>query len=299
MPNTKKKQSWLIETDKTALKTLQDKVTIIKEIFLLDIDKVIDSKVNNSSVNDKHIDLTPVLGTINNVNSQVDLKKTDLKTLEKKITKDLESKKRNVVTNFIISFLTFGKINRNQDIKTELNNIKVTCKDIENECENITKDLEVKTNRLWDIMQTKNSSLATENQQLVQANKELEKLVANNKIKIEELKINMAKNAIQIEELEKANEEKIDFIGNKNIKFDSQCLTLEKIIESQKEEIKLHKENIKVLEAELKLRDSGIESAIEAIDSDAESTFNQDEVNMQHQQTCNKKTIKSRVVQIN
>lgn len=88
------------------------------------------------------------------------------------------------------------------------------------------------------------------------------------------------------------------FIDSKNDRFISQYTTLKNIIESQKQEIEFYIKQNKELELEIKLRDSGIESASEVVNSNIED-FNKDKINLQQKQAFNKKSIKTRILQIN
>ncbi|WP_342217711.1 hypothetical protein [Spiroplasma endosymbiont of Amphimallon solstitiale] len=297
MPNTKENQIWLVQ-DKVDFKTLKDKVIFIEQNYLLDIDNSIKSKLNSNGDNDKHIEFNSVFETINNIKLQLNLLRTNLKPLKKRIVKNLESKKINFFKNFVIRFFTFGKINRNRDIKNEISNFNFNYQYIKNKCENVVEKLNDKANELLCEIEKRHYDIKIERDQLKQSNRKLETLIESGKEKIKQLESNMQENRNKISKLEQENQEHMNFIDSKNIKFDSQCVTLENIIRSQKEEIEFHMKQNQELKQEIKLRDSGIESASEVFDSDIDS-FNKDKINVEQNKHMTKKRIKARIVQIN
>ncbi|WJG71440.1 hypothetical protein [Spiroplasma ixodetis] len=298
MPNTTENQFWLVQ-DKVDFETLKDKVIFIEQNYLLDIDYSIKSKLNSNGINDKHIEFTSVFETINNIKLQLNLLRTNLKPLKKRIIKNLESKKINFFKNFVIRFFTFGKINRNRDIKNEISNFNFNYQDIKKKCENFVEKLNTKENELLCEIEKRHYDLKLERDQLKQINYKLETIIRNNKEKIKELESNMQENQNKISKLEQENQERMNFIDSKNIRFYSQCVTLENIIRSQKEEIDFHMKQNHDLKQEIKLRDSGIKSASGVFDSDIDS-FNKDKINVeQNKQHMTKKRIKARIVQIN
>lgn len=298
MPNPKENQFWLVE-DKNDFKTLKDEVVCIEQNYLLDIDNSIKSKFNNSyGVNDKHIEFTSIFKIINNIKLQLNLLPTNLKPLKKRIIKNLEKKKINSFKNFVIKIFTRGKINRNRDIENEISRFNLCCQDIKNKCENVVEKLNTKANQLLCEIEKRHYDIKIERDQLKQSNYKLETIIRDNKEKIKQLESNIQENANKINTLEQENQKNINFIDSKNVKFDSQCVALENIIRSQKEEIEFHMKQNQELKQEIKLRDSGIESASEVFDSDIDS-FNQEKINAEQNKHMTKSRIKPRIVQIN
>lgn len=293
MPNLKENQLLLVEFER-----LKEQVNIIEQHYLLGIDESIKSKLNNNGVNDRHIEFTSVFEIINNTKLQLNSLRTKLKSLKKRINKNSESKKINSFKNFIFRFFTFGKINKNKNIKSEISRFNFYYQDIKNKCENIVEKLNDRTNQLLCNIAKRHYNLKIERDQLIQANQKLKALIENNKEKIEQLENNIQKNSSKISELEQENQKYMHFIDNKNDKFISQYTTLKNIIESQKQEIEFYIKQNKELELEIKLRDSGIESASGVVNSNIED-FNKDKINLQQKQACNKKNIKTRILQIN
>lgn len=295
MPIPKENQFWLVE-DKIDFKTLKDKVVFIEQNYLLDIDNSIKSKLNNNGANDKHIEFTSVFETINHIKLQLNLLRTNLKPLKKRILKNLESKKINSFKNFVIKILTWRKINRNRDIESEISRFNFDYQNIKNKCENVVEKLNTKANELLCEIEKRHYDLKLERDQLKQTNYKLEAIIRNDKEKIEQLESNIQENVNKIIKLEQENQECMNFIDSKNIIFDGQCMTLENIIRSQKEEIEFYKQNQK-LKREINLGDSAIESAFEAFDSDIDG-FNKDKINVEQNKHMTKR-IKPRIAPIN
>lgn len=298
MPNSKENQFWLVE-DKNDFKTLKDEVVFIEQNYLLDIDNSIKSKFNNSyGVNDKHIEFTSFFEIINNIKLRLNLLRTNLEPLKKRIIKNLEGQKISKFKNFFIKLFSLGKIDRNKNIENEISQFNDNCQHIEDKCENVDEKLNNKTNKILCEIEKRHYDIKIERDQLKQSNYKLETIIRDNKEIINQLESNIQENANKINTLEQENQKHINFIDSKNVKFDSQCVTLENIIRSQKEEIEFHMKQNQELKQEIKLRDSGIESASEVFDSDIDS-FNQEKINTEQNKHMTKSRIKTRIVQIN
>lgn len=272
MLNPEQRQLWLHE-DKISFKIIEDQVNFIKNHYLPDIDQSIASKLNNSNgINDKNIEFTSIFETINNAKLLLNSMITTLQPLKKRINKNLKSKKINSFKNFIIRFFTFGKINRNKDIKSEIAKFKADCQDIKNKSEDIFEKLNDKTNKLLLKIGERHNLLEKEKNELIQVKTKLETTIENNKEKIKQLESNIRENKSKIGELDQENQIMHEFISTENTKFIGNYTTLKNIIKSQKQEIEILKQN-EELKKKIKITDSGNES-----DSDKDN-FNNNKIN--------------------
>ena len=304
MPNSKQNQFWLVE-DETDIEKLKKQIINIEQEYL-NIEKLLSYEITNSREMYIKIKDMTLQWNFFEKNKLVILEKQII-MLEKRIIKNLESKKINSFKNFIIKFFTFGKINKNKIIKNEISKFISNYQDIKNRFKNINENLKKKTGEfLYDVVKQveKQEAVVESNKEkikeLIQANHKLETKIEDNKEKIKQLESNIQQNKERIDELVLENKEYKKVQDGHNEKYINKFITLESMIKSKEEEISILKKEKARLEKEIKLRDFGIESALEAeaLDFDVDS-FNKNKINAQEKQSCNKKKIKARVVQIN
>lgn len=291
MPKSKENQFWLFQ-DEVDFRNIKHQVDNLEKERLWDIKNSLNNSWDDDSKNLNVI--------IENTNRDTKLLYSDFITYELlpiklRIIKNLENQKISKFKNFFIKLFSWGKIDRNKNIENEISQFNDNCQHIEDKCKTIIENLNDKTNNL---LCEQNLQLKIERNQLLQAKVELETILKNNKEKIKQLESNIEQNKERINKLSSENDEYKKVQAGHNKKYVDKFITLEGMVRERDETIRFLTEKKVLLKEEINLRDSGIESTTEAIDSDIDS-FNRDKINAQQEQTHNKKRIKARVIEFN
>lgn len=284
MTKSKENQFWLFQ-DEVDFRNIKHQVDNLEKERLWDIK----NSLNNSLYDDsKNLNVI-----IENTNRDTKLLYSDFITYELlpiklRIIKNLEGQKISKFKNFFIKLFSLGKIDRNKNIENEISHFNDNCQHIKDKCKTIIENLNDKTNHL---LCEQNLKLKIERNQLLQAKVNLETIIKNNKEKIKEFESNIQQNKERINKLSSENDEYKKVQAGHNEKYVDKYITLTGMLRERDE-------TIRFLTEKINLRDSGIESATEAINSDID-IFNRDKINAQQEQTHNKKRIKERVIEFN
>ncbi len=298
MANRQKNQFWLPK-DKISFKIVKDQINFI-ETYYLTIDQSINLIFNNSNnTNDehKHIKYTSIFKEINNAKSQLNSIMAKLSKVKITINKNLKNKKINAFKNFIIRFFTFGKINRNKNIESEILTFKSDCQKLKDKSKDIIQKLDDETNKFLIKIGQKHIFLE---KQLTESEVKKQELEIKNQAyqkKIGELQQELEIKNQEISELQQENIEYQKVQNEHNDKYVTKFITLETMLKAKDQVIKILKQN-QELKTKNESTDSGNDSTSETLANI--NNFDKDKINNEEQKLVTRKNRnKVRIVEIN